>query len=491
MGTSIKAAACSVLCLTLVGAENVVLAPTTGGQASTVKVAFGSCSRPDQRTKVWDSVARFKPDVWLWLGDTVYLDKKGVGFLGLKNAERKYAQTKAQPAYQRAIQGAKVMGTWDDHDMGRDNAGSSFPDKHRTKELALDFLSVPRSDPVWGRESMFSARVVEKDGRRIKFILLDTRWFKTETQLLGPEQWGWLREEVGEEGAAGISLFVVVSSIQITHDWGESFAVLKRMERWGTYPDELRELLALTQAVTRTQGKPFVFLSGDVHHGDLRIIPSGCSYAQRSFQDMPVDLDAPIVEGTSSGITHAVLTRAPPFYPGLFWTWLLRGWNVRTVAFAEEMQRDVYLHKNFGAMVVDFATGTVRLEIRDEDGEPVLQQVHSFAELTGGRHAGDGNTGSNENNANADSKNRSNNNNNDDVGTKNHKRGLLPACPVEWTHPAPHPYVSLAGFVTLYIAIELSVLVLPLYLVYRHVVKPLHRRIARRLPWYSKTKRVD
>ena len=37
------------------------------------RIGFGSCYKPEKKTVLWEAVAHFDPQVWLWLGDNVYL----------------------------------------------------------------------------------------------------------------------------------------------------------------------------------------------------------------------------------------------------------------------------------------------------------------------------------------------------------------------------------------------------------------------------------
>ena len=64
------------------------------------------------------------------------------------------------------------------------------------------------------------------------------------------------------------------------------------VESWAHFPRERRRMLSLLER-TRTEGA--VFLSGDVHMGEILRNPAGCM--------MPY----PLLEVTSSGMTHTVM----------------------------------------------------------------------------------------------------------------------------------------------------------------------------------------
>lgn len=56
----------------VVGSRGAVRAPG----APAARFAFGSCSKHDHEQPMWGAVAASQPDVWIWLGDNVYVDEK-------------------------------------------------------------------------------------------------------------------------------------------------------------------------------------------------------------------------------------------------------------------------------------------------------------------------------------------------------------------------------------------------------------------------------
>lgn len=59
----------------------------------------------------------------------------------------RYARAKANPGYARLHRNAKVIGTWDDHDYGLNDAGKEFDRKVTNQRLMLDFLDEPLDSP--------------------------------------------------------------------------------------------------------------------------------------------------------------------------------------------------------------------------------------------------------------------------------------------------------------------------------------------------------
>ncbi|KAF3788896.1 hypothetical protein EJ110_NYTH05851 [Nymphaea thermarum] len=130
------------------------------------RIAFGSCSNQSAPQPIWDAIIKFDPQVFIWLGDNIYGDnRRPFSIFGStrtigpwKNAERffpsselemrsRYHQAKSNPGYSAVRRKARVIGTWDDHDYGLNNAGKEFPGKDINQKLMLDFLDEPQNSP--------------------------------------------------------------------------------------------------------------------------------------------------------------------------------------------------------------------------------------------------------------------------------------------------------------------------------------------------------
>ena len=101
-----------------------------------LRIAFGSCyGLWDFQSNIFESIVLDEPDVWVWLGDAAYVDDQdliSVIFHPTKGATSEYVEqrlnmTKEQAAgYQELLQKTHVIGVWDDHDYGHNDAGSDF-----------------------------------------------------------------------------------------------------------------------------------------------------------------------------------------------------------------------------------------------------------------------------------------------------------------------------------------------------------------------------
>ena len=253
------------------------------------RIAFGSCSRHNSENQLWTEVLNEKPEIWIWAGDNIYADTHD-----MDKMRAMYAQQKSRLGYQKLKEQAVIYGTWDDHDYGVNDGGKFYPKKNSSKELLLDFLDVPVNAKVRNHAGVYQSYEAGSGKNKIKFILLDTRYFrdtlKASTQkgkryeinpdgdILGEEQWSWLESEL-KNSDAGIN--IIVSSIQfIANDHG--------FEKWGNFPKARQRMLDLLSAV-----KPSFtfFLSGDRHIAEIsKISVPGLAY--------------PLFDITSSGLTH-------------------------------------------------------------------------------------------------------------------------------------------------------------------------------------------
>ena len=95
------------------------VADTQDSSVTLNKIGFGSCSNQNKGKALLESVyqrlKKEKFDLWIWGGDAVYT--RGSDLPALKLA---YKQFKDDGNYERfASSVGRVVGTWDDHDLGK------------------------------------------------------------------------------------------------------------------------------------------------------------------------------------------------------------------------------------------------------------------------------------------------------------------------------------------------------------------------------------
>lgn len=370
------------------------------------RVAFGSCNNSTQPAPVWDAVVKADPQVWLWLGDTVYADVPRPSGDTLEERTRVvldrlpdlYGRQRALPAYQRLMSRALIMGTWDDHDYGLNDMGADFPGRAEAQQHFFDFYGEPKDSPRRTRPGVYSSIVLGPSGKRVQIVVLDTRSFRSpledgnfpkdqrvegrpgpyrpsiddKTTLLGPDQWSWLERTLQQPAEVRI----IVTSIQLIADD-------HRFEKWGNFPHERRRLLRLIRD-QRIGG--VIVVSGDRHTGEL-----SCLDPLREPEGKEIDPGYPLFDLTSSA-----LNRSAPIIASSQLTSSER----RPVVFSHEINRhrigSRFGYNHFGLIEIDWSApggGEVTLSLRSETGDEVLRQRVSVAALqpASGVRAGLGN----------------------------------------------------------------------------------------------------
>lgn len=258
------------------------------------RIVFGSCAHQDKPQPLLDLAASLRPDIFMFLGDNIYGDTRDMDLL-----KAKYALLGAKPEFQQLRRSTHVLSVWDDHDYGENDAGRHYPFKKESKDIFMDFWQVPASSERRSRHGIYGSQTVDADGMRIQILMLDTRSFRDDllwrtaddtvahkndyainpspdSTFLGEAQWGWLEDQLGEPA----DLRIIASSNQFSHEYNG-------WESWTNVPREQERLLAL---IRDQHADGVVFISGDVHWGELSRLDAPGIY--------------PIYDVTSSGITE-------------------------------------------------------------------------------------------------------------------------------------------------------------------------------------------
>jgi alkaline phosphatase D len=330
------------------------------------RIAFGSCVRQDLPQPIWDTIAENDPELFIFLGDNIYGDTEDMELL-----RAKYQMLADQPGFQKLKSKSKVLGTWDDHDYGANDAGSEYPKKRESQQIFLDFFDVPADSPRRNREGVYHAQVFGPVGKRVQIILLDARYHRSplktayqpsernegyrgkyspnddpDATVLGEEQWSWLADQL----KIPAELRLICSGVQVLADEHGS-------EMWGNFPRERKRLLSLL----RDSGAGgAILLSGDRHLAEIA----------RLSVDHPDSIGYPLFDITSSSLNHP---------SGNF--------TKAGTRFANEINSYrvglTYFEVNFGMVHIDWdqTDPVVRMQVRDATGDVVLQQRVSLSQL--------------------------------------------------------------------------------------------------------------
>lgn len=217
----------------------------------------------------------------------------------MQELRAKYQQLAAKPSFQALRAQVPLLATWDDHDYGENDAGRYYPYKDSAKAIFMEFWQEPKNSARWEHEGIYHALFLKDAPLRVQVILLDTRTFRDDlthlnkknkgnykndyqptiapdSTFLGAEQWTWLEEQLKQPA----DLRLIASSNQFAHEYNG-------WESWNNVPHEQTRFLQLLQ---KTKANGVVFMSGDVHWGELSRWKNEYTY--------------PLYDLTSSGLTQ-------------------------------------------------------------------------------------------------------------------------------------------------------------------------------------------
>jgi len=252
-------------------------------------IAFGSCNKMNFPQTHWSQVAANNPNLWVWLGDIIYADTTN-----MKALAQHYRGLKIQSDYKKMRAKTQIIGVYDDHDYGLNDACKDYPKKKDSKKCLMDFMDIPLNSPLRKREGAYQSYTFGKGIQSVKVIVVDTRYFRdalepdmtkqkrylpnTSGTVLGETQWKWLEKEMSSSRA---NLTILCSSVQVIADE-------QPYEKWGNFPNERKRLLNL---IARTKPKNLLILSGDRHMSEV---------SKMNLEGLPY----PLYDFTSSGLTH-------------------------------------------------------------------------------------------------------------------------------------------------------------------------------------------
>ncbi|CAN1547207.1 PhoD-like phosphatase, metallophosphatase domain [Caulobacteraceae bacterium] len=339
-------------------------AQAIAGKALT-RIAFGSCAKESKDQPIWEAVLAAKPDLFIFLGDNVYLDTRDPNEM-----RAKYAQLAAKPGFQKLRATTPILAVWDDHDYGENDAGSEYPIKEEARKIFCDFWGEAAASPRRSRDGIYSAYLFGPADKRIQIILPDLRFNRSEilpldlggksyavwekelaaagkpvpgpyarnpelkASMLGEEQWRWLEDQL----RLPADIRILASSLQVIADF-------PGWEAWINYAQDHQRLI---ETIRKTKANGLICLSGDTHYGEISRLNANVPY--------------PLWDFTSSGLTE-VWHVLPP--------------NALRVG-------EAYRARNFGLLDISWnkmGGPKLKVDIRGEQGQVALSQSIDVASL--------------------------------------------------------------------------------------------------------------
>ena len=316
------------------------------------RFAFGSCVNENRGMDFWNVIAAQKPQAFFLIGDNVYGDTNTNHSATIPSLQESYRMLSSRQQFANFRKSVPMMTTWDDHDFGANDAGGSFAFKEYAEKIYESYWQSP--DEVRSRPGIYESRIFGPQGKRVQFIILDTRFFRSdlarmpyrperpplgpyipnndpEATILGKAQWQWLSDELSKPA----DLRFIISSTQvITSAHG--------YESWYNFPKEREKFYALLAAKKVNNA---VLLTGDRHSGAM-------------YKEDVKGLSKPLYEFTSTSLNFAFGdgdsgAREPdPKRLGGFWS-----------------------IENFGQVDIDWNTKTVTMLLKRSDGSMIEQKA--------------------------------------------------------------------------------------------------------------------
>jgi alkaline phosphatase D len=224
------------------------------------RIAFGSCCHEAKPAPIFASILNYKPQLFVWMGDNIYGDSPDAAVL-----RNKYQLQQFRPSYRELCDLCPILGVWDDHDYGENDAGKNYVNRVESQKALLDFLQEPANSKRREQEGIYATYIYGPVGQQVRVILLDTRYFRddigSDGTILGDAQWAWFERTLKSSGA---QINIVVSSYQM-------IAEEHRFEKWANFPKERKRMLDL---LAQPAIPPVIFLSGDRHLAEISQLPA-------------------------------------------------------------------------------------------------------------------------------------------------------------------------------------------------------------------------
>jgi alkaline phosphatase D len=244
----------------------------------------GFCRPRGGAYRIFETMARQRPDFFLFVGDTMYADhvcrgpqlEPGADFVAttLPGFRRKHRYHREDPGFRKLLSHTAVSAIWDDHEVRNDFAGPHEPLMPLGRQAFFDYWPIvaPASE---------TTRLYRKLrwGKLLEVFILDTRQYRSANSqldgpgktMLGHEQRRWLIDGVSASTAVWK---VVVTSVSLSVPTGRTHRdSWSNASVWGV-PEEnstgfAHERDVILRALRQRGVRNLVFLTADVHHAEL------------------------------------------------------------------------------------------------------------------------------------------------------------------------------------------------------------------------------
>jgi alkaline phosphatase D len=256
--------------------EGLFITAPASDERAPVRFAWGGDgydNEADPPFPLVDKVAEFRPDFFVYNGDTIYADSPipavpdapadELSELRAKHREMRSTETHLQ----NLLAVTSVYANWDDHEVANNFAGPTEPLMPTGRQAFMEYWPIDDHSSVTGSDPNRMYRKFQW-GKNLELFILDTRQYRDPNEapdgpdktLLGEEQKKWLLESL-EGSEATFKLIVNSFPLSFTGSadgWPD-------MQGKGGFENELGEIIDLVLAKVEN----VLWLSGDCHHGQV------------------------------------------------------------------------------------------------------------------------------------------------------------------------------------------------------------------------------
>lgn len=248
----------------------------------------GYCRKPESGWTIFQSMLAQRPDFFILLGDSVYVDSACPAPPNVPGAEGPYSDLEGfrtryryhllDPHYAQLLANTPVYGTWDDHEILDNFSGQTL--KAVNPQLFADGLQAyleywPITGPPEEPGRIYRSFSY---GAHADFFILDTRsnrdpivnWDTNPRTLqpktmLGKEQFAWLQQQLA---ASEATWKFIVTSVPLSYPTGWPQPEVDGRDGWANYTEKSgyeTELMSLLFFLETHEIHNVVFLAGDTH----------------------------------------------------------------------------------------------------------------------------------------------------------------------------------------------------------------------------------
>jgi len=228
------------------------------------KFAFGSCMDDSRHEKeIWTDLENQRPDLFIFLGDSVYADKDNFGDYNEADPQKlweRFCRARFTLEFYYLDHLVPSLATWDDHDMGKNDAHSeSYAYIKESQDNFLSFFAQNNlNSNILERGPGISSAL--KIGDHLMFLMDDRSFRKPKDSNdryahWGKEQEDWMLEKLNNH--KGLSWLMNGTQMFPQMIFKESFS-----------KHHPQNFTAMINELKKTNTKT-IFCSGDVHFSEI------------------------------------------------------------------------------------------------------------------------------------------------------------------------------------------------------------------------------